>query len=379
MGNINDYLRWRGDILFSEEYPYNEIDALIFARMSYLRFNMIDFVEGDTIGIISNKMKDIANEDFIFNGDKELITLLGKSKRFKDLVVTDYEEVVDVEVEKQFGAITIHLPNNIIYISYIGTDMSITGWKEDFNMAFLKEIPAQKDGLKYAIKVANKYPNKKIRMGGHSKGGNVALYVALSLNTEIQNRIISVDNYDGPGFDEKMIQFKENDEIRKRITTYIPQDSIIGRLFDHNEKHRIILSGAKGIMQHDIFSWKVSGTKFIDAKEMDYSSELINKTIKQWLNECSIEERKVFIDSLFEMFSSTEASTFVEFSKIWSKKLPSIMNYYKEMSKEDRKSSTETLSKLIKTSFGIIKAEATNKIQSNKNKQNLEKKDFTNR
>ena len=379
MGNINDYLRWRGDILFSEEYPYNEIDALIFARMSYLRFNMIDFVEGDTIGTISNKMKDIANEDFIFNGDKELITLLGKSKRFKDLVVTDYEEVVDVEVEKQFGAITIHLPNNIIYISYIGTDMSITGWKEDFNMAFLKEIPAQKDGLKYAIKVANKYPNKKIRMGGHSKGGNVAVYVALSLNTEIQNRIISVDNYDGPEKEKKMIQFKENDEIRKRITTYIPQDSIIGRLFDHNEKHRIILSEAKGIMQHDIFSWKVLGTKFIDAKEMDYSSELINKTIKQWLNECSIEERKVFIDSLFEMFSSTEASTFVEFSKIWSKKLPSIMNYYKEMSKEDRKSSTETLSKLIKTSFGIIKAEATNKIQSNKNKQNLEKKDFTNR
>ncbi len=378
MGNINDYLKWRGDITFSSQYPYNEVDALVLARMSYLRFNMIDFKENDTVEIVSNKMKDIKNEDFLFNGDKELITLLGKSKRFKNLKITDYEEIFDFEIQKQFGAITIHLPNNIIYISYIGTDMTITGWKEDFNMAFMKEVPAQIDGLIYARKVAKKYPNHKIILGGHSKGGNVALYVALSLDKDIQDRIIEVNNYDGPGFDEKLITFDSNEEIRSKITSYIPQDSIIGRLFDHHEKHRIILSNAKGIMQHDIYSWNVLGTKLVDAESIEYSSELLNKTIKKWLNNCTIDEREALVDNIFELFYSTEVSTFQEFSKVWVKKLPTMMNTYKGLPEIDKKQSKEMLSKLFKSTFEIVKAEASEKIQSSKNKTNLAKKDFTN-
>lgn len=378
MGNINNYLEWRGDIPFSKISPYNEIDALILARISYLRFNMINVEKKETIKSISKKMKDIKNEDFLFNGDKELITLLGKSKRFNELVITDYEEINDKKIEKQFSAITIHLPNNIIYISFIGTDMSIFGWKEDFNMAFMDEVPAQKNGLEYVRRIAKKYRHKKIRMGGHSKGGNIAIYAAFNLDKNIQNRIISIDNYDGPGFDEKLIKFENIERIVNKITTYIPQESIIGRLFDHKEKRVIVLSNAKGIMQHDIYSWNVCRDKFVISDKPDFTSELLDKTIKKWLNECTIEERKVFVDNLFELFYSTDVEEFPEFAKIWKKKIPNIIKAYKNIDDKSRHLSGQTLSKLLRTSFKVIKEEAREHIKDITNKEKIEKKGFTN-
>ena len=136
MANINDYLLWRGDIPVSKKFKFNEIDSMILARFSYLIFDRIYMSETETIGSVSEKMKDFENEEFLYNGDKELITFLGLSERFRDMVVTDYIKISDKEAEKQFGAITVHISENELYISYLGTDWSINGWKEDFNMAF---------------------------------------------------------------------------------------------------------------------------------------------------------------------------------------------------------------------------------------------------
>lgn len=237
MANINDYLLWRGDIPISSKLKFNEIDSAILARFSYLIFFKIDMNEIETIESISEKMSNFDNDEFMYNGDKELITYLGKSERFKNMKVTDYVRNNDKETEKQFGAITVHISEEEMYISYIGTDSTIFGWKEDFNMGFMENVPCQIAGKQYAEKIAEKYPNKKIRIGGHSKGGNVAIYSAISISKDIQNRIIKIYNYDGPGFNKNIIEKYGDEEIISRIETYIPQDSVIRKIIKSQRKN----------------------------------------------------------------------------------------------------------------------------------------------
>jgi len=171
MSNINDYLLWRGDIAISKKIKFNEIDSMILARFSYLLFSKINIAPKETIASISERMKDFKNEEFLYNGDKELVTYLGQSNRFKNMLVTDYVEINSKEKENQFSAITIHISRKEIYISFMGTDNTINGWKEDFNMAFMENVPCQIAGKEYIEKIAKKYRYKKIRIGGHSKGG----------------------------------------------------------------------------------------------------------------------------------------------------------------------------------------------------------------
>ena len=178
MPNIIDYLSWRGDLSFKQA-EINEVDKIILARFSNIPFSEIELKEKETIGNIALKMSKLEDKSFIWSGDKEFINAIGKTKRYKELEVTDYSEIKDLLAEKQFAAITIGLPNKIKYISYRGTDTSLVGWKEDFNMTFMKDIPAQKEALNYLNKIAKKYRDKLI-IGGHSKGGNIAIYASMN-------------------------------------------------------------------------------------------------------------------------------------------------------------------------------------------------------
>ena len=177
MPNIIDYLKWRGDLTFKQD-NINEVDAIILARFSYLPFKEINFAKKHTISEISNKMQDLNLDKFIWEDDKEFIIKLGNTRRYKDLIITDYKEILDIESEKQFAAITIWLPNKYKYVSFRGTDMSLVGWKEDFNMSFMKNIPSQKEAVTYFNEIGKKYWDKFI-IGGHSKGGNIAVYAAM--------------------------------------------------------------------------------------------------------------------------------------------------------------------------------------------------------
>lgn len=351
MSNINDYLSWRGDVPITNETPFNEIDSMIMARFSYLVFDKIEISEEETIKTISSKMKKIKNEEFRFNGDKELITKLGQSVRFKNMKVTDYTENNERENEKQFTAIVIHIETKEIYVSYIGTDASIYGWKEDFNLAFMENIPCQIEGKKYLKKIAEKYKDKKIRVGGHSKGGNVAIYSAITADEDVQKRIIKVYNYDGPGFKEDFIKKHENDDIIEKIETYFPQDSIIGRILNHMEKCSIVNSTEKGLMQHDIYSWQVHGTNPIYEQKLTNASEIMNIAVTNWLDSTTDEQRKVFFDTIFDLLYSTNANTFAEISNNLSKSLPAIHKKYVQISKEDKQMIIKVVKVFIKSYF----------------------------
>ena len=364
MSNINDYLLWRGDIELDSNNRFNEIDSMIMARFSYLRFDKIKMSKEETIETISAKMNNLDNAIFLYNGDKDLITNLGESIRFKDMEVTDYIKTNEKEIEKQFGAVTVHLSDKEIYISFIGTDSTVYGWKEDFNMAFMDNVPCQVAGKEYVEMIAEKYPNKKIRIGGHSKGGNVAIYSALTVSKEIQDRIIKVYNYDGPGFNKEIINKYKTSGVMKKIETYLPQDSIIGRIMTHEEKCTISYSIEKGIYQHDIYSWQVLGKDLIKSKSLTESSELFSKSLTEWLNTTTNEQRKIFFDGIFEAIYSTDANRFSDIQKNLSENMTKIYKTYRKIPEQDRKTITDMIKLFVKDYFNNVKVQQTSKFDT---------------
>ena len=335
MSNIIDYLKWRGDLSF-EISPFNEIDNVILARFSYLPFHDIYLEQRENIKSIAKKMKIVPKSNFVWADDKEFIEELGKAQRFKNLIVSDFAQRLDTTIETQFAAITIWLPNGEKYISYEGTDMTIVGWKEDFNMSFMTNIPSQIEAVKYLEKIADKYTSN-FRLGGHSKGGNLAVYAATYCKDEIKDRIIDILNADGPGFSKETISDERYKKIASKVNTYIPQSSIIGRLLEHEENYKIVKSIEKGVMQHDIFSWEVEGTELVKISELTNESQMVSTIVKEWLNNTTIEQRETFINTLYELVGKTEAKTITDFSAQWFKNIRKIIESYKTMTEQEKR------------------------------------------
>ncbi len=354
MSNIIDYLNWRGDLTFKQDF-INEIDAIILSRISYLPFKNIKLDKVDTIGNIAHKMKDLSLKEFIWKSDKDFIIKLGQTKRYSELVVTDYKEIFDEKAEKQFAAVTIWLPKGYKYISFRGTDMSLVGWKEDFNMAFMKDIPSQKEAVQYLNEICRKYTGKFI-VGGHSKGGNLAVYASVFCNNRIKKKIEEIINADGPGLDENVIKTENYIKIQDKINTYIPQSSIIGRIFEHNEEdYQIVHSTQRGIMQHDIYSWQVQARNLIRIPNLTEDSKFVNNVVKNWLQNTKTEQRENFINIIYDILITTEAKNVSDFGVDTLKKVGTVIKSYKNIEKDDKKEIEQMIKLMFQSTVNIIK------------------------
>jgi len=353
MPNIMDYLKWRGNLSFKQD-NINEIDNIIFARFSYLPFKDINLSNVDNIKNIANKMKNLSLDKFIWKEDKEFIIELGNTNRYKDLVISNYEEILDVNAEKQFAAITIWIPNKYKYVSFRGTDMSLVGWKEDFNMSFMQDIPSQKEAVKYLEKIGKIHKDKLI-VGGHSKGGNLAIYSAIYCNKKVRNKIEAIINADGPGFDRAIILSKEYKKIADKIHTYIPQSSVIGRLLEHEDEYQVVKSIQRGIMQHDIYSWQISRNNLVRVPELTESSKMLDKVVKNWLENTTPERRKNFINMIYEVIIASEAQDLNDFGVDTFKRITKVIKSYTNITKEDKKEIEEMMKLLFKSTIESIK------------------------
>jgi len=326
--SIIDYIKWRGDLTL-KQVSFNEIDALILSELSYVNFKDIVPENFCTKEItLKDAVKNYFEAPDIMERTKsilfidttliEMIQLLEDSNRFNKMKLCGYTDSLDSTNEKQFAAMTINLGDGSFFISYRGTDDSLIGWKEDFNMAFLTPVPSQLEALKYLTKASSSLRGK-IRLGGHSKGGNVAVYAATFCSAKIKRRIIDIYNNDGPGFESNIISSKEFKSISNKLHTFVPQTSIVGLLLDHKEEHTIILSNEKGLMQHNPFSWQLNGPKFLEVESLSKESILIDKTIHEWLKEMTLEQRENFVDALFEILTSSKATTLTELAENWTR------------------------------------------------------------
>ena len=354
MGNIIDYIKWRGDIEIKYD-GFNEVDNAILSRLSYFDFSncfntykeelLLDEAYGEYSKLFPQE------KNILWKDDDQLFPLMALSKRYQNLKLTRFVNRIDINEQKQFSVITIILPDNTIFISYRGTDNTIIGWKEDFNLSFQDNVPAQLESVKYLNEIAKAYPNIKIRLGGHSKGGNLAIYAATFCDDSIKKRILAVYNNDGPGVSKSISQKDNYKEMVNRMHTFIPQSSVVGKLLSHEEDYTVVESTQIGIMQHDIFSWQLEGTHFNYLDNVDNGSIIIDNTLKDWLNEMSEEERGKFIDTVFGLLTDTNIKTFSDMKKNWLESAKIVINNYKNVDQ----STKENLNKSMKVLWNATK------------------------
>ena len=341
MANVLDYVKWRGDLPF-EAVPFCEVDALVFAELTFLEYSgCCDAAPGGrapTLGeIVEAFFSDCGEEEIslgkIIPGEiVELFRLCGTSARYSSCRVAAYVNIHDEENVEQFCACTFLVPDGSIFAAFRGTDDTIVGWKENFQMTFRSPVPAQEHAAKYLSEVGKYFPIHALRLGGHSKGGNLAVWAASHASPEVRKRIIRIYNLDGPGFRPEIEKDSGFEEIRPRIRTIVPECSVVGMLLDHDEKYYAVKSTNKGIMQHDGMSWQVLGGEFVPAGEISRDTLRVNRLLSAWIGSMDDECREKFTEAFFNIVYSTKAGTLTELAD----KLPELFRAFSVADAETR-------------------------------------------
>ncbi|SMC71381.1 DUF2974 domain-containing protein [Papillibacter cinnamivorans] len=340
MRNIVDYAESEMNRL--EAKPFNPVDSLILSQLSYLHFKTM--VPGPWDRAEPVKIRDLLQAeqfDTMFYGlydpenSKKLLFAMAASPRYRDLRVCCHTDTVDAGLEKQFSALSVYLDRETVYIAFRGTDSTFTGWKEDFNMAFLSPVPSQEDAVRYLETVASRRPGKLI-VGGHSKGGNLAVYSAMKCSRSVQDRIVKVYSHDGPGFRDDVFQTEEFRRVSGSIHKTIPQSSLVGMLLENQENYYVVESKSFGLLQHDPFSWVVAGDDFHILRQLSVGTQYRNRTLNDWIAALSNEQREVFADTLYAVLSSGDASSFAELGAEWQKSIPAMLTAVKNIDPETR-------------------------------------------
>lgn len=355
MANIIDYIEWRGDLSFSA-VPFNDIDALILCQISYLDFS----------GIVSERFKDCVTlndaaalfrsaKDFsrrrkvgamINSQTVDLLFAAASSNRFGSIKACGYAERFDLQKEEQFSATTFLTGDKYAFVAFRGTDDTIIGWKEDFNMGVLKTVPAQTDALSYLTE-AMKSIRGRFRVGGHSKGGNLSIYAAANIDRKFKKRISCVYNNDGPGFREEIVASLEFRELAPKIRSFYPQLSIVGMLFSHAASYAVVESEQAGIRQHDPFSWHLTKDGFVSLPGFDAASEWFHDTFNAWFRELSDAERSRFVTTLFKVLEATDAKTNSELEKNWWQNSAKIVGAFAKLDGPSRDNIIKTVQLLF--------------------------------
>ncbi len=308
--SVWDYLAWRGDLPFAKD-EFNEVDNLLLCIVSYIDFRRIAGLRsckladamciGDVCGLLTEQDEQLglSEEDYI-----PVMRAMAATPRFRDVKMFAFESSIDEEKVMQFAAVSFLLPDGSIFVAYRGTDTTLVGWQEDFNMSFLSAVPAQLRATEYAQEVLRHCPWRKLRLGGHSKGGNLAAWAAIHLPEKVQRkRLLAAYNNDGPGFDRSILDSKEYRRVAEKIHTFIPESSLVGMLLEHTEDYELIDSSNRSFMQHEPLSWTVLGKKFCRSTQRTEAAKASDGAIREWLAEMSMQERQEFTETFYRILS----------------------------------------------------------------------------
>lgn len=298
-----------------EKVPFCDVDAAILSQLSYTRLTGIveEAFDGQSVTIREAGAKVLAEPERLKQSeDDDLWKLAMESDRFQNLILTGHVDHFDIETEKQFSAVTVLMPEGKAAVVYRGTDLTIVGWKEDFNMSFADYVPAQEEAVAYMNAAGSEFPDRVFYLCGHSKGGNLAVYGGAFCQPELQARILDVRSLDGPGFSEENIQKPGMKAILPKTRTFLPQSSVVGMLLEHEEEFTVIHSRSIGLMQHDLYTWGIMGAGFVVEEEITDSSQFIDKALKQWLQNMPKEKREGFVETVFSILDDCDAVTLKE-------------------------------------------------------------------
>lgn len=354
MANIFDYLAWRKDVPFSVS-PFNEVDGLVLSELIYADFAgcVAENEEKVPLAEVKNRFwqrhtkEEIMADDSYTKMAPFLMDDMVDGARFQDTSVSWFYDVVDTAADIQLAVATFWLPDGTAFVAFRGTDSTIVGWKEDFLLSYMPETEGQRRAAAY-MNAHFADVDAPVRVGGHSKGGNLAVYAAVSACPAVREKITAVYSNDGPGFLDAFTQSEAYREMLPRIICIVPEESMIGTLLSNEAYQHVVKSTAKSIIQHDGFSWQVLGPRFVEADKRSEASYLTEVTLSQWLRGMQENDRRLFVGTLFGMLESTGKETI---SQIKQDKMGSLSNMKKMINntpKEDREAVWAIITKLLK-------------------------------
>lgn len=340
-GTIIDYVKEYGHIPLTEA-GVNDVDSLVLSQFAYLKF------DGLVPELFDNRpsvtLQDIfVHEDYeklysdvrYAKENRALFEAMRRSVRFGDMRVNCYINIIEEEWETQFSAITCILGDGTLYIVYRGTDESIIGWKEDFNMAFLSPIPGQAYSVKY-LNIVTGFLKKDFYVGGHSKGGNLAIYAAMNCNKKVQSRIIKVYSMDGPGFRPETLEKGDFEAIAEKVVKILPHSSLVGMIFEQNMDFLVVDSKGFGLAQHDPYTWLTQGGSFLYIEDITQYRKFMDKTMNEFILGLEKEELHSFVDTMYQIVSASKADNLIDFAADWRKSVGGIIEAMKEVTPETR-------------------------------------------
>ena len=321
MAVLFDYLDWRGDLSFSAD-PANESDYYLISKIgcpNLTGFVPFDEQEAALPEVVASFRAHAGNQIVSLGISSSPYVLesfyrLATVPRFQSLMLSGFRRNDDLDNAEQFSALTVRIPDGTRFVTFRGTDDNIFAWKENFRMAVMDAIPAQKDALNYLQWAMGAYDGNFI-VCGHSKGGNLAVYASSMLPREMQDRIISVYNFDGPGFQDAFLKEEGYLRILPKLHSLIPQNSIVGLLLSSGKDPEVVACNCFGVRAHDGFTWEVLGTGFVRSEALSQSSATFKKAMNETLSNMSLQEREVFIEDFFQIMTSTGAFTLTDLTE----------------------------------------------------------------
>lgn len=329
MGNLLDYLAWRGDLSL-EHVPFGAVDALVLSALAYVHFDGLAPSGPEppvSLGQTAERYLALPagrRGRCRCERDLELLRALTAAPRFAAMGLTCCADRFVPKEETQFAALTVLPGDGSAFLAFRGTDGTLVGWKEDFNLSFLDLVPAQLAAADYVQDFAQGFSGP-LWLGGHSKGGNLAVYAAAHSAGEVQERIARVYSHDGPGFLGAVLRSGEFQAVTAKIDKTLPQSSLVGMLLEQQEKFRIVKSGRGGLWQHDPFSWVVEGNDFCFLEELTPDAQYLDKTLNRWLGSLTTAERERFVDSLYGLVDAAHIETLAQLRSRWQESVPAIL------------------------------------------------------
>lgn len=362
MGNITHYINKYGNLTFGE-LAFNEIDNVILSTIAYINFDSI-IEKNKTIRLEEaaksyfkkNNKKDVLKNVLCVQIASKILKYVAEERRFKDLVLSNYD--YKSSGDYQFSALFIDLDEKTTYIAFEGTDDLISGWKEDMALSYEFPVIAQKEAISYINSKISWTSKRNYILGGHSKGGNLALVAGMYANPFIRKKIIQIISNDGPGLREKQINSRQFKRVKHLYELVVPNYSVVGLLLNQPENPRVISSTKTGIMAHNVLTWEVLDNHFIDAKLSKFSKN-VDKIITQWISSYSDEEKKELVMQIFSIFNRAKIKSLLD---IKASKIPSVIRIVKESTKLD-KNSKKAINDLINLTIDHFKDDVKSHIK----------------
>ncbi len=329
MKTVFDYLDYYRNVPFSK-YAFNDVDALVFALLSYVkfqeiipqeRFKSISLQQACDLFLSKYSDKDFKKEDWLFPNSYRLVLILQSTKRYEKAKMEHM--VMSINEYGQFCALTIRI-EGITYLSFEGTDSEVVGWKEDFELLYKSPIYSQVKAEEYFNSGLTIF-DRHVYLGGHSKGGNLAMYAYMYGKEIYKKKVVKVYNFDGPGFLKRVIESKLYEDLCKKLVMVVPKESVIGMILGHKD-YTVVNSNGKAVLQHDAYTWECFGGFFVPTT-LSQKSERLEKNLQEYIDGMSEEEKKSFVETFFAIFEKTSIQNIMQLKEL---KISTLLNILKE-------------------------------------------------